>query len=310
MGGSASSSVKMVDNKVIVNQTDIDIINQQMTTVATNTIVKNAQQNMSTLVQSQKINISDIISGGNVTIAGGTQDTSSTVSFSGINEIETYNDTAGQIYSTIMTALQTTADTSALSQMVANAQSTMNTGALSMPSFATSNATTDTASNTNIDTKTKISLQNIVSNTISNNFTQENVSSCINAVNNTQSVDIRRIDAKGDVSIGVLDQKLATTMITQCLNKSETMNKILNSLAANTGVTVATASTAAAVVKQEAAAAGSTVNKGLLEDIGEMFSGVYGGIATVVGVSASSCLCCLCMILLLIMFMYKGSSSD
>jgi hypothetical protein len=57
-----------------------------------------------------------------------------------------------------------------------------------MPGWASSSASTSNLSDTELRNTTDYKLRNVISNTIVNNFTTNNISDCISSVTNSQNI--------------------------------------------------------------------------------------------------------------------------
>lgn len=307
MGATQSkSAVSNINNQIIVNKTSLDLLNEQNNSVIANTIMKSAQNNSASIIQNQSVTIRNIKAKGDIDIGKITQNQSAMLNFTGLNATDIKNDASTTLLTQMMNNIKNSTDTTTLAQMIANASSATNVGALSMPGWASSDSSVINAASTNIQNTTDYKLRNIVSNSIANNFTSDNVSNCIASVSNSQDVTVADIvSTDGKFLFSGVDQTQAATTIANCVNQSGVTNKIINDLSNVFGITIDESKKTETTTTQDGTTTSTTETQGLLDSFSSLITSVFGslfsGYATIIGISFVSSLCCCCCILLMIM---------
>lgn len=308
--GTSTSSVENINNQLIVNQSTIELMNQQNNSAVANTIIKNASNNTASIIQSQKLTIKNIKAKGDINLSNLSQLQQASLSFQGLNISQTTNDSSNAMLSSMMASLKSNIDNTTLAQMLANADAQVKSGALTIPGYNASDSSTTNISNTEIQNISNQKLQNIINNSITNNFTSDTVNNCISTVANNQEIQIGDlVSSDGSVNISAIDQNQAATAMVSCINQSGVSNKIMNDMANAFGIQIQEDKKNTATTEQTGTATATTETKGLLDGLAELLSSLFGGLlsgtASIVAVSSllSLSCCCCCIILIVIIFM-------
>ena len=319
MGSSSSkTTVKNVDNKLLVNKSDIDILNQTNNTLIANTIINNASNSTAALVSSQKLIIRGLHAKGDVNINGASQTQTGVLSFKNLSVVETQNDASNAVLLNMMNNLLSKVDTTALSTMMANAESNAKIGALSMPGWVKSNSASSNETKTSITNETKTKLQNVIANAITNNFTTNNISNCIASVSNNQDILVSDIvSSDGSINITGFSQTQAASLISSCITQNNVSNKIVNNLTGTFGVTIVDDKKTDMTTEQTGESSSTAQQLGIFDYIETFLTNLFGssylGIGIFSSVSVLSVLCCCCVILILLLLMFpilSGSSIE
>jgi hypothetical protein len=138
-----------------------------------------------------------------------------------------------------------------------------------MPGWASSDSSASNISNTGITNTSKTLLQNIVANSITNNFKQENISNCIASVKNSQDIEVADIKSTdGSINLTGFSQDQAASVIATCISKNGVANKIANDLASAFGVTIKQDTASKTSTDQGGESVSSTETQGLLDSVG------------------------------------------
>lgn len=316
MGASSSkTAVKNVNNQLVVNKTDIDVLNKSSNTAVANTVINNASKSTASIIQQQGIRISGLHSKGDINISGVSQKQEAVLTFKNVNINDTTNDASNAMLSTMLNDMTSKIDNESLTKMMATADSNTKVGALSMPGWASSSATTTNTSDTTINNEIATKLKNIVANSITNNFSQNNISDCIASVTNSQDIQIANITSTdGSINLTGFSQDQSASLMSECISKNGVANKIVNDLASTFGVKIVDDTSTKTSTDLSGTSTAATETQGLLDSVGNMISSIFGslymGIASIVGVSSLSFLCCCFCCVLLFVLMSMGKSSQ
>ena len=327
MGGSSSKSkIKNENNTKIVNRSDINILNEQVNKSSTNTASDAAKSCSSSVNMTNMINFSGAIVDGDFNIGSSSnpnedcavelsQDIKS--SFKCTQASSVRSDMAQKMVETVMTNLENSADAAVLNDMNSTAAAAAETGSISMPGGGGSNSSSNVETINNFEsvTETNKDIQNIVKNSVENNFSSKDAQECINKVNAAQGLDASGVVIKGNLNVCKFKSDQVANIFGDCMQKSDVGNKILNDVTRDLGITIKEDSSNTVENESTSTAESSAVQKGVIGEIGEVFSGILGmmGLAAmapilgpVSGVSVVCSICCCCIFL--IMMMMGGSS--
>jgi hypothetical protein len=300
MGSSESkASVKNVNNTLIVNQTSIDLLNEQSTAMIANTIIEHAKSSTASIVQSQNMSFTKLHAKGDISISGVSQKQQAAVTFKNLNVTNTTNDISNNLLTSMINNIKSSVNNDVLNKMMANAESSTKTSALSMPGWASSRSDTLNESNATVKNTTDYKLKNIVSNTIQNNFTTKNVENCIASVTGNQYILVSDlVSTDGSIKLSSFSQEQAATLMAECVSQSGVANKIISTLQNTFGITIEDDKKTASTTEQTGTAKATTEAKGLL-DIFPEFSEWYIVMSVV-----SSSICCLLIVSIVVLFLF------
>ena len=299
----SKATVKNINNTLVVNKNDIDLLNEQNTTMIANTIIENAKTSTASIVQTQNLSFTNLHAKGDIVISDVTQKQQASITFKNLNVNQTTNDISNSLLTSMVEKISASTEDNILSQMMANASSAVKSGALSIPSFSKSESNASNTNNTTVTNTTDYTLKNIISNTIQNNFTSKNVENCISSVTGNQNILVSDIvSSDGSIKITSFSQDQAATLMTECISQSGVANSITSSLQNIFGITIVDDKKTSTDTKQSGESQSTTETKGLFDIFSGLFSGV-SSIFVVVGV-ASSILCCLLFLFVLLLLFF------
>jgi len=307
MGNSSSSTVSNINNTLLVNKNDIDIVNKNLSNQVANTVINNAKKCSANINQLQSVKFKNITVAGDFNL-NADQKQQAALTFSCVNADNTRADIANTMMQEMLSSIQNNNSSEVLSKLEAQAAASQKNGFLST-SFgnSTSSDSNNTVNFTQMNTN-NTHLQNIIENSIVNNFTTNNISNCISQVNNNQLVDAQQIVVGGNANIAI-KQDQAATLFAECIQTADVGQKITNSVMTAVGVKAENISKTVEKTEMKAEATASQVNAGfdLLASLAPCLAMVGGPIIGCI----LCCICC-CVVLLAVFVLPKlmGKKSD
>ena len=282
--GGATARVKNKLESTIINNNAIDIMNEQVNTVATNVFMKHA--NKCKAKQTQTVDITGM-SAGNLEFGNINMNMEGLLNFDCINKSKVRADIVGNISGRVTNMLLGSYDNKALSKMVATANAKGKSEFMSSPPKV--NAEIDLENKNTIKTDIDKKIRNIVNHTVNNNFTNEIINSCIPTTNQIQSF-IGRYATIGNLKVGNINHDMKVQMIGKCKNLNNSAAKIISKVVSNLGLINKD------IVKSEVSAT--------MESSSEAVS-----IGKGIGVSSSGS-CVLCVMVIAGVFVFKEANKS
>jgi len=279
MGNKASSRSRVENETVVLNQTDIDICNQNINSIVTNSIVNAASSCSASINQLQKIVIKDIKSKSDVSITTGQKQTAA-LTFDCINSSQIRNDIAQNIITKLMNDLTENNKTDILDKLNAISQAKQENKGLPTSLASSSSSDQEVVNKTRIENISRTHLNEVIQNSVVNNFTTNDVSSAIATVVNSQEANIQKVDVEGKVLIALTQEQGAELML-KVINKKDIGNKITNSLTTGLGVKIEKDTTSD--IKKDTSAQSSATTysadplSSAVSDITGFLGGLFGG---------------------------------
>lgn len=320
--GSSSSSVTQNINNFTVNQSTLDIFNEQVNKSVTNTIIKNAQAIDASSSQDQNLKI------GNVTAVGkgskiditseDLQD--SNISVQALQQSIQQTDLQQTLSSAITANLQNGIQQSALNKLVSAGLASQKNGMFG--SIANPFSNTNSSVNTNINNtafnQTNTQLKNIVDNVTKQYTDMSSTKQCY--LNNVQSAntEIGNITALAGAEIGLsLTSTQMSKSFLKCTQINQQTTSVIDQLKASMGLKVVNDIKSTTETESTATSKSELTNKGLgsvITAIGNAISGIIGAYGKIVIGIVIACLvlCCLSSFggVAMMMMGSKSSSSD
>lgn len=312
MGASTSkSAVRQEANKVIINESTVNIVNQQLTTMVANAIVKDAATCGADLLANQSVKIKKIKAKGDIKITGGQEQTVK-LNFSCVQASKVRNDVANDMVAKMMAGLETNTSADILDKLeaMADAKTKQELGALG---YGASDSKVESIQNYKQITKTNKNIENIIKTSVETNFTSETVKNCLSKMVATQEVELDDLEAGGDF-VFEWNQKQAVEMIAECVQQSDVVqditSKVLNDLKVETKDTSSTK----VETEMKGKATSSTESTGfasMISAVTGLFASIFGAYASPFIACSSSLLsllyyCCCCFILIMVVVMMRG----
>lgn len=327
MGGSKSKSkITNENNTKIVNRSDINILNEQINSSTSNTATEAAKSCSSSVNMTNMIDLSGTVTEGDWNIGTSSskdpnedcavelsQNIKST--FKCVQASSVRNDMAQKMVETVMSNLENSADASVLNDMNSAAAAAAETGSISMPGGGGSSSSSEVENINNFEsiTETNKNIENIVKNSVENNFSSKDAQECINKVNAAQGLDASGAVIKGNLNMCKFKSDQVADIFGECMQSSDVGNKVLNDITRDLGITIKEDSSTAVENESTSTAESTAVQKGVIGEIGEVLEGIFDmiGLAALapfaVPIAGCCVCCCCCLILLIIMMMGRGS---
>jgi hypothetical protein len=299
MGGTESkASIKVVDNKLIINQNDVNVLSETLNEQISNTIVENAKNCSANIDQLQNIRIRNRNVMGDVNISDVNQAQTAALTFECINADAVKNEIANNLAAQMTNSIENTTTQDILTKLAAAAESETTKG-LALPTGSTSSETNvDMFANYESVTKNNTNIENVIKNKIQNNFFSKNVSNCISSVNNTQNMDFENVNVMGNVNAKALNQTQAADLMAKCVNEANIGGAIVNSVVGALGIEQRNTSSVRATSDITATAKATTKND-MLSFISDIAAAIGGG-------QTMSIVCVIVCALVLLVIIYFG----
>jgi hypothetical protein len=322
-GGSKSKSKSTHEETTnIVNKSAIKLINKQLSSMVSNTIVDKAKQCSASINQLQNVKFKNMTFAGSWDVTVDQKQTAA-LTFDCVQANEVQNEAGAKMARTLMADLKSSTDNNVMSQLEQSAKNKSEAGAMSFGSGGAS-ASTDVNSKKyfNIRNESTKHLENVISNSIEANFTDKSVSGCIAKIQSEQNASFENIKV-GESSITAINQIQGADLMAKCVQDDKSTNKVVSDIMENLGITIVEDTKSDVTSETKSATDTSSKQTGVIGEVGKAVTGVLetvGDIASMFGmgvlgamalpVSMACCvLCCCCIILLFVFFMSKTSSS-
>lgn len=306
-GSSSKSKVKQKFNTTIINQSDVDILNESVNNLIANTIINQASMCSASVYQLQNVDLSGMNISGDLNIDSISQEQSTTITFDCVQVSQFQNEMASNIVNEYLNAIKQSFTADAMTQILSNAD------AVSEQQFggigsSSSNSKVKIDYNFENITQTSQNLQNIVKNSITNNLDLNDIQNCIASIKSNQQIVLANTKVGGNVTIGAISQKQASSLITSCIQKRNNSNEMTTQILNQLGIEVETQSETKTQTESVAKAKSKSKNKGIFEGVGSMFSGIIGSLSN--PYSLVSLIVVAIVILIIGWFYLFGSSSQ
>lgn len=286
MGG-ANSTVKLVNDTTVINNTQIDVLNESITDIIADTNISQAAQCGSTNIQNQTITFNNIISEGDITIGPINQYQNSSLDFSCTSTQDVRNNVSNDLFRDIRTSIYNSNTTEILARLNGQADSNIKKGLL--PGFADSNADVENIVDWTVENSVYSEIDNVIKTSIQNNFTVNNLQQCNTNLVNSQGVHFTALQANGDITIHGITQTQSADTYSTCILEQNVANDMTTQITDVIGVEVE-------VVNRTETEA---------EQIGEGSAEASKGFLSSIGCNGRQCcifcICCICLIVLILL---------
>jgi hypothetical protein len=265
MGNSNSSEVRQsVDNKIITKNM-LDAFNQQVTNVATESIMQSVQKSAASDSQSSSIRIKGIRAAGpNSKISGvkASVNQSSVVTLDVLSKTIQNNDIDTKIATAIINSVTQNLTNEQIAKLVSEADATQKVSGFAL----TGNNSNDSKVITDMKTSNITDIQrrfvSIVNNNISNKTETLNYKDCITSSYKTAIIDVGQLEAidGGTIENIVFDITQTSEVVNKCIFETVQNSKLTTDLAATIGLQVTdTISNKQTTTSEAKAAASQTI---------------------------------------------------
>jgi hypothetical protein len=299
--GPAKATVKTKDSKLVINKTDVEVLNKNIVDSIANTTISNAAKCGASATSSQEIKISNITASEDANFDIN-QKSDIILNFSCTQASETRIDAANELFTKMMNDISKETSTDVMTALNTQAKTKAKGGFLSFgaPASKSKNITDINYKQIN-DSHTD--LQNVIKKSITNNFSSDDIKTCTAQLAGNQTVAVNDITAGRNVNFRInQDQSLKT--FSECKQLQDTANSITNVIIDAIGVEVSSEDNTNASSNVKAEASAEVIADGLFESLGSFVGSIFSGLASIYGIIASviGCVFCICIIVLCVMF--------
>lgn len=332
MGGSSSqNTITNRNNTLIVDKSDIKVLNEQINNTSSNVAVEQAKSCSSETNISNMINLSHARIQGDLNI--GTDgnnpsnkcsvelDSDVNVTFQCTQVSQVSNQMGISMIDTIMQQLQNNVSNDVLNDMNNIASAKAKAGSLSFGGSSSTSNNVETINDYKSITETHKDLENVVRNSVEANFSSKDAQKCINKVNQSQGIDASGSFVGGNANICNFKSSVAANVFTSCMQESDIGNKITEDITRNLGITVTDTKSNTIENKTKSETTAESITTSVFEDIGTGIGNAIGGLFSLFGlgalipfaipIAAASCVCCCCVLVILLLSVgLLGGSSN
>lgn len=281
MGGS-NSTVRNVNNQTVINKSQIDILNENITNQIANSQISQAASCGASTSQDQSIKFEDITSapGYPISIQDIRQGQYAFLDFTCQQTQQTRTDIANSLLNDMGNNLQDHNSTTIMAELEAQAAANVKNG---FAGWGGGGSHSDSDNQINWDVTTGITqeLRNVIENTIENNFTANNLAECTTALKQSQSAVFSGIHSGGSVIIGGISQDQMLDAYARCIQDQKVAQEMTNVITNATSVKIEDDTGSGTRSKEAGTATSETINNGPFESLGEMFSSILSGIGAI-----------------------------
>ena len=309
MGGSSSkSSANLVSNTVIVNQTDMNVLNSTTNKFTADVMIENAKSCSAAIIQGQKISAGDVIAtkGSKVDIS---QIQEAKLDFSCLQKDNVQLDIINKIADTLNQTVSNSSNNDILNKMSANVQAKSQDQWGSFPwGGASAESNVNQTVNTYVNNKTNVNIKNVIENSTFANFKNSNISTCLAKIVQDQEIALGNIIASDKSSINLI-QKQSAEAIVKCIQEANIAQKVISDLMKFTDLKLEVKNDTNVKNTMEAAAESNSVKQGVFQGFASFFTDIFAGIfGPYVGIGiAVVVLCCIICCVLIISLVFGGS---
>lgn len=318
MGGSKSrSTIKTENNTLVVNRSDINILNKTVNEAVVNVVSKTNQSCANQVSLSNVIDFSGATISGDLNIgSGGENDCQVTLeqegvfTFKCVNSSDLRNNVGSQIIDTVMQQLDQANSNDIVQKLENTADAKAKTGALSL-GISSSNTNVSGINRYQQVNESKKNIQNIVRSSVESNFTNENVSNCVSKIEQMQGFDASGSLIGGNVNMCNFNSKQVSNAFVECLNVNEVSNKVINDAAKALDITIKEDVQTQQTAESTTTATATAEVQGVIDAIGNVLGSIGSAfLAPFLSPLSSICcfLCCCCIVVIIIMMMMSAGA--
>ncbi|AYV76892.1 MAG: hypothetical protein Barrevirus3_12 [Barrevirus sp.] len=303
--GNSHSTATLESNTVVINQSDINVLNKTVNNITMNLMIDNAKSCGASILQSQDIGV------GNLTVGRGTkvdigQEQTAKMNFTCLQKDNVQVDIINKIADTLKQQLNNSANTDIINKLQANVQAKTQDQWASFP-WANASANTDVKEkiNTYVKNNTKVSLNNVIENATFATFKNTNVQDCLSKVIQSQKQTFGSITAEDGATLS-LKQQQSTDLLAQCIQESNIAQSIMTDVIKFADLNLQIKKDTNVDNSMETVQEAEATKQGFFQGVSGFFTGIFGSYA---GIASAICvILALCLCFLLIMLFFFGKS--
>lgn len=310
MGGSSSeATITQGAETKIINNSSVEVLNSSLNHHISNVTIDNSAVCGANMNTSQNASFSGNTVGGNFNYDN-TQDADIVLNFFCVQQSDSVNEMATDIFTQIVNSLELSNSSEMLSELNANAFAKMEAGFGGTGGDNISNV--DSVVYSDVENNTNLYLKNVVEVVVEKNFGVENIQSCIPSAYASQNNEINDNIISGDANVRIV-QSASIAAFAECEQMQTTINMMSSKIATAIGVDIDLANSVLSETDQEGTSETDTERTGFFESVGELFTSIFNGVGGIItGVISglfgpfvtsfviSCCLCCVCCIVIII----------
>lgn len=297
MGKKSSASTTTDNSKKIVRRSELNMVNEQANSFASDIAFKAAKACSSGMSQLNHVDWTgaEVVGDFNMAID---QKNEAAVTFDCVQADKVSGDMAAGIINKIAGSLESNYSTDLLDKMNSEAQAKQKDGWGNIPMGASSSSSSTTNIN-KLDFKeeSRKNLQNTIKNNTEMNFSQDTVSECTSEYKQANVGSFKDMKIGGNVNT-VLKQSNAMKAMSSCKQMNDAISKITQATASDLGIKVVDESSTAQSTDISSSSSSTQESQGVgdaigdvFRGVGQMFGGMYGGsaliaVVVVVGICA------------------------
>lgn len=257
MGNNASSRSRVENENVIINENDVSIFNKRINDMISNTIINNAKSCSASITELQKISFKDAKIAGDIDITID-QSQYSALTFDCLQISQVRNDIAQEVITKMMADLTENNKSDVLDKLNAIAKAKQETQGLPMSLANSSSTDTEVINKTRVENISRTNINEIIQNSVCNNFTSNDISNAIASVHSSQEANFENIDVGGKLVVAI-SQKQGSELVFKVIQTADIGNKITSDIINNLGIKKET--TNATTTAQDVSSTGDSTNK-------------------------------------------------
>ena len=310
MGANSSVINEVTNNTYNISDTAVKVLNQNINSAVSNSMVKAAQNCSSSLFNTQNIDISHIKVNDNFDFENVTQAVKDSVTFSCIQNNQIKNISNDAIVSELMSQMSLKFTNAALSEIAqAGAARAAAGGIPGLSQSANSNVSNIIFNNVHNEVNTNITMEQIVKNTVEQNFNAETVANCISAANTNQTFTFQYSEFGGNLDISSFTQDIANESLTTCAQENSIVNQTTAELLTNLGFKIDQENNNFGSYASNQKGGSETETSGPLAGLWGTLQSLIGNYSeSIIVVVVLSCICC--MFILWLIFRGGGDSDS
>ena len=246
MGNSnVKSTVTNENQQLFISESLVNILNKNTNEAVANALIQNNNSCVSTKSIYQLLDFSGCKVVGDINIGNVNQEAVVVVDFSCLNTAKAEQSMAQSMLSELVNTAKSTMDATSLNTMNTASEAIARTTGI----FGGSSGT-DTNVNNKFNLKqvntTDTNIQNVIANSITSNFTVQNIQKCIDDAKITQAITAKNCVVGGNLTVENIKQSASISAVVNCVNKSGAVNDVITDVANKLKIAVVSDSTIAA----------------------------------------------------------------
>lgn len=310
MGANSSVINDVTNNTYNISDTAVKVLNQNINSAISNSMVQSAQNCSSSSYNFQSADIEGLVVHGNFDMANFHQGEKDVISFKCLQSDQIKNTSNDAIVSELMAQMSLKFTNAALSEIAqAGAARAAAGGIPGLSQSANSNVSNIIFNNVRNEVNTNITMEQIVKNTVEQNFKAETVANCISNVNASQYFTFKDSEFYGNVNLSGFTQDIANESLTSCVQENSIVNQTTSELLTNLGFKIDQENNNFGSYTSNQKGGSETETSGPLAGLWGTLQSLIGNYSeSIIVVVVLSCICC--MFILWLIFRGGGDSDS